>query len=102
MFKRLFSVALIFGAAAMAPPAFAQSANCMPRDALVQKLMNKFDEEPQGGGLQNAQQLLEVWSSDRTGSFTVFITRPNGQSCVVATGQNWMGIVSATKDGIAS
>ncbi|MEO3417124.1 hypothetical protein AAFO92_20910 [Roseovarius sp. CAU 1744] len=102
MFKRLFSMALVFGAAALAPPAQAQGIHCMPRDVLVQRLANNHDEELKGGGLQNAQQLLEIWSSDSTGSFTVFITRPNGQSCVVATGQNWMGMTKPSGQGSAS
>ena len=102
MFKRLFSMALVFGAAALAPPALAQGINCMPRDALVQRLENNFDEKLKGGGLQNPRQLLEIWTSDSTGSFTVFITRPNGQSCIVATGQNWMGMTIPSEEGVAS
>ena len=89
MFKRLFSGALIFGAAALAPPAYAQSLKCMPRETLISTLTSNYNERVTGGGLQSEQQLLEVWSSDKTGSFTVFITRPDGVSCVIATGQNW-------------
>lgn len=102
MFKRLFSMALVFGAAALAPPALAQGYACMPRDALVQKLANTYNEQMAGGGLQNPRQLLEIWTSDKTGSFTVFITRPDGQSCVVATGRNWIGSPLPTQDGITS
>jgi len=88
MFKRLMTTAAVFGVAALAPPAFAQNARCLPRDALVETLETKYSESLTGGGLQNAQQLVEVWSS-KTGSFTVFVTRADGFSCIVATGESW-------------
>ncbi len=89
MFKRLFSAALVFGAAALAPPALAQSLACIPRESLVQSLESTHGESLTGGGLQNATQLIEIWSSQETGSFTVFVTRTDGLACIVATGQNW-------------
>lgn len=106
MFKRLCSTALIFGAAALAPPlaaqAQAQGVACLPRDALVERLEGRYKESPPaGGGLQSPQQLLEVWASEETGSFTVFVTRPNGVSCIVATGQNWTGATTAATGGVA-
>ena len=91
MFKRLFSSAIIFGAAALAPPVFAQ--NCLPRDTLVERLDKTYHEQSTGAGLQNPQQLLEIWSSPDTGSFTVFITRSDGLSCVMASGRNWHSAV---------
>lgn len=103
MFKRLCSTAIIFGAAALAPPqsAQAQTMTCLPRAALVERLEGRYNEHPAGGGLQNPQQLLEVWASDESGSFTVFVTRPDGVSCIVATGQNWTGPRMAEVEGVA-
>lgn len=93
MFKRLVSTAVIFGTAALAPPVFAQQASapsCVTRDALVETLMHNYGEDLLGRGLQTPQQLLEVWSSPDTGSFTIFVTNPDGHACVVATGKNWI------------
>lgn len=100
MFKRLISTAAIFGAAATAPPASAQSVKCMPRPSLIQELETRYNENLSGGGLQNAQQLLEIWTSEQSGSFTVFVTRPDGISCVVATGKNWNSTTRQVKEGI--
>ncbi|MEO1139869.1 MAG: hypothetical protein AAFW87_10475 [Pseudomonadota bacterium] len=104
MFKRIVTAALVFGAAAIGPPtlAQAQTRQCMPRDALVDRLQSQYGERPSGGGLQSPQQLLEVWSSQTSGSFTVFITQPNGMSCVVATGLNWTSTTAPSIDGVAS
>ncbi|MAC80959.1 MAG: hypothetical protein CML66_23210 [Rhodobacteraceae bacterium] len=88
MFKNTLVMAVVFGGAALAPPVLAQSARCLPRDLLVQTLETKYSESLTGGGLQSAQQLVEVWSS-QAGSFTVFVTRSDGFACIVATGQAW-------------
>lgn len=103
MFKRLCSTAIIFGAAALAPPepAQAQALTCLPREALIERLAARYNEELAGGGLQSPQQLLEVWASGETGSFTVFVTRPDGMSCIVATGQNWNDGPARVPEGVA-
>lgn len=92
MFKRLFSTAVVFGAAALAPPVAAQPAQCLPRDILIERLEAQYSEQLTGGGLQNAARLLEIWSSPQTGSFTVFVTQANGLACVIATGQDWHSV----------
>ena len=94
MFKRTLAMAVVFGVAALAPPVLAQNARCLPRDVLVQTLEKKYSESLQGGGLQNAQQLVEIWTS-QSGSFTVFVTRADGFACIMATGQNWQSAAPA-------
>ena len=89
MYKRLISAALVFGAAALAPPLSAQAALCMPRDRLVASLETQFSETLDGGGLQSGKRLIELWRSEDTGSFTILLTRPDGTSCVLATGLYW-------------
>lgn len=101
MFKRLCSTAIIFGAAALAPPAHAQPMTCLPRADLINHLEGRYSEHLAGGGMQNPQQLLEIWASDQTGSFTVFVTRPDGLSCVIATGQHWQDATPTRAEGVA-
>jgi hypothetical protein len=101
MFKRIFSAALVFGAAALAPPLEAQVVRCVPRDTLIETLDRQYGERLTGAGLQNPIRLIEVWSSDKTGSFTIFITHPDGLSCVMATGQNWNTASEPPNDGVA-
>jgi len=84
--KRLILAAL---AALFACPAVAQGTRCLPRSTLVADLESKYGEQLAGGGLQNPQQLLEVWTSPTSGSFTVFITRADGMACIMATGKHW-------------
>ncbi len=90
MFKRLFGIALAFGMAATAPPAFAQS--CAQREHVIAKLQDSYSEELVFGGLQKtrgAQAVMEVWTSKETGSYTVLVTQANGISCIVAVGTDF-------------
>lgn len=95
MFKRLFAIAAVFGAAALAPPqAEAQSPSqvrkvCAPRALLTANLAEKYGETKQGVGLANGAAAFEVWRSDKSGSWTMLMTRPNGVSCVIASGNSW-------------
>lgn len=86
MFKRLFTAAILFGVAATAPPALAQTPSCALRDIVVERLTQNFGELPVAGGLQNSHSIIEIWASDQTGTFTVLISRADGFSCVVSTG----------------
>lgn len=93
MFKRLLGLSLLFGMAATAPPALA--ASCGDRAAMTQKLENGYSERLTAGGLQKSRPestVIEVWSSDETGTFTVLVTHANGISCVVATGSAFFHI----------
>ncbi len=104
MFKRIFAVALTFGMAATAPPAFAQ--NCAEREQVVDKLQKSYSEELVFGGLQKtrgAQSVMEVWTSRETGSYTVLVTHANGLSCIVAVGTDFFEAIPKVKvDGTPS
>ena len=85
----MIRVAAMAGLIALATPATGQQVACMPRTTLVKTLEDKHGERLTGGGLRSSTQVVEIWSSDETGSFTVFVTRADGLACVIATGQNW-------------
>lgn len=91
-----FMTALI-AAAAMAAPggAIAQSAKCGARDAIVKRLQNNYGEARTGAGLSNSNSMIEIFASEETGTWTILITRPDGQSCLVAAGDSWQGGLEA-------
>ncbi|MBO9463765.1 hypothetical protein TRP8649_00306 [Pelagimonas phthalicica] len=105
MFKRLVNAALVFGMAAIAPPAFAQS-HCAPRDIIVSKLQEKYSEQLTSGGLTQgdpAKSVVEIWTSKETGSFTVLVSTATGISCIVAAGTEFFEAEPVKKvDGIPS
>lgn len=89
MFKRITSAALVFGMAALAPPLAAAQAVCAPRESVVAQLQEKYGEVRRGAGLQDGAAVIELWSSPRTGSWTIIMSRPSGVSCVMAAGEAW-------------
>lgn len=102
MFRSIVSSTLVFGIVAPAFPVHAQTAlSCQSREKLVQTLETRYNESLDSVGLQGSELLLEIWSARETGSFTVLITKPNGISCVVASGNNWQKFDAVVKKGVA-
>ncbi len=87
--KRQF-LALSFGIGAMllaTEHAFAETnANCAPRDRVLERLATTYGETRQSIGLAANNAVLEVFASNETGSWTVTVTLPTGQTCLVASG----------------
>lgn len=74
---------------ALAGIAEAQNRPCFQRDQLEIALTEKYQEYQLGRGLRSVTEILEVWVSEETGTFTVIITRIDGVACVVDSGQSW-------------
>jgi hypothetical protein len=66
---------------ARAPP-------CTERGHVVEHLRNLSGERALGRGLADQGVVFELYASG-TGSWTLFITTPQGKSCFVASGQAW-------------
>lgn len=86
-------VSLVAGLAAVgvlvvAADARAEPSACGDRAKLVDKLAERYAEVPVSRGLTRHGAVLEVFASPN-GSFTVILTRPDGVSCLVATGEAW-------------
>ena len=98
--------ALSIFSAMLAVTSTAAHANCALRDVVVEKLQNKYAEQLTAGGLHSSQSktaMVEVWASPETGTFTVMLTRPNGISCIMASGTDWFDhAITAAPKGTAS
>ncbi len=90
MYKRILTtLVLILGMAAIGPlDAQAQMA-CGTRDSVVAKLGEKYGEVRRGGGLTGSTAIYEVWVSEKTRTWTILKTTPNGLTCVMAVGTDW-------------
>lgn len=71
------------------PGALHAQAQCADRTRLIENLEQKYGEAFAGGGLRNAQQVMEVWFSEEKGTWTILMTRADGLSCIMASGTNW-------------
>lgn len=80
--------------------ASAQPLQCVPRDAIFDSLRASHGEVPAHRGVTASGALLEVLVGP-SGSFTVFLTLPDGRTCPVATGEGWRDVPRAAADPAA-
>jgi hypothetical protein len=62
---------------------------CTRLDHLSGFLAQSYGERPVSAGLQANGQLLQIFASRDTGTWTAVTTSPAGLACVVATGRGW-------------
>ena len=84
--RTVVGIALI----ACTPHAEADEAGaCAARGEVVAKLAQRFGETLRSVGLQRADGLVEIYASEKTGTWTILVTRPDGMSCLLAAGELW-------------
>ena len=76
---------------------------CKERSEVLARLSTGYKEAPTAMGLASNGGLIEVLTSSEDGrTWTIIITRPNGVSCVMATGETWQNIQVAMNTDPAS
>lgn len=81
------------------PAAAQQQQTCKPRDEIVQILGEKYAESRRAYALAAPQQMLELFANAETGTWTALVTRPDGISCMVASGEHWTEVDEAPGGG---
>lgn len=73
-----------------APPiAHLERPGCHRHDFIANMLANKYQEHPIAFGLDSDGGMVEIFTSPDGGTWTILVTGPNGQSCIVSAGRNW-------------
>lgn len=85
-------------AAAMTAASMAVAAPpvCGDRMVLINTLADRYHEAPKSMGLSADGGVVEVLASE-SGSWTMLITRPDGVSCLMASGTNWESVKTLVK-----
>lgn len=82
-------------AVAFAMPAFAQT-QCGPRAEVLQALEEKYGETRQVYGITTGgTALTEVFANTETGTWSILVTMPGGDSCLVADGGSFSRVDGA-------
>ena len=71
---------------------------CAPRDDLVKRLWDRWQEAQVSLAMVADGRLLEIFVS-KSGSWTAVISDPSGRSCVASAGQEWTTFDSPKKPG---
>jgi len=69
-----------------AAPAFANTA-CNDHAVITERLATSYGESRHAMGLGRNNTMIEVYSSEESGSWTILVTRPGGPTCMVAAGE---------------
>jgi len=69
-------------------PAFAE-VNCANHNLIVQNLANKYNEALFVIGLDDSQNLIEIFANPETGTWTALLTAPDMNTCIVSNGTNF-------------
>ena len=78
------------GALTAASTAHGQSARaCVPAPALAERLASEYGEVLTAAGVDANGNLVQVYSSDAKGTWTIAVTVPGGPTCVVSSGEGW-------------
>ncbi len=90
MTLKLSALAIAFGTLMlMSPQARAADPQCGVRDKVVERLAATYGETRRSMGLANNSTVMEVYASEKTGSWTITVTLPNGLTCLVASGDGF-------------
>jgi len=76
---------------------YAQGVSCGLRDAIVDRLYDRFGETRQSVGLGANNAMVEIFASDSTGTWTITVTTPGGPTCLVASGQSFETLASEAR-----
>ncbi len=83
-------VAGLIGAAALLPIGSASAqTKWIDRDAVVEKLASEYAEQPSAMGLASAGGVIELCTAPDGETWTMVLTRPDGLSRIVVTGEGW-------------
>ena len=63
---------------------------CKDRKAALEVLQAKYAEAPVAMGVDANGRLLEVLATEDGKTWTIMVTQPGGDSCIVATGEGWV------------
>jgi hypothetical protein len=64
---------------------------CAERAKVVERLTTTYGETVQSMGLGANNGMMEVFASEESGTWTITVTMPNGQTCLIASGQAFEG-----------
>ena len=68
---------------------------CFDYREVVRQLGATYQEAPASLGLQSNGNVLQVFTSAASGSWTIVSVLPSGSACVLAAGQNWEDVEPA-------
>lgn len=89
MWRMVYGVAgALLIAGSISPASADAQMMCGERGKVADTLEQKYAETPVSIGLANNGAVIEVFAAP-SGTWTIIMTQPTGQSCLIGSGENW-------------
>lgn len=62
---------------------------CHDYQTIVETLDQRYGETPSSLGLQTNGNMLQIFASPESGSWTILSVAPSGIGCIIAAGRHW-------------
>jgi hypothetical protein len=81
-----FALSLGFGGVILATQIAFSAPQCDGRDTVTAVLTDRYGETRRALGLAGETAVMELFASDATGTWSITMTLPDGQMCLMASG----------------
>lgn len=95
MARMMMALSLGFAGVVLATQIARADPQCGPRETVLQTLADRYGETRRSLGLAGPTQVMELFASDDTGTWTITVTLADGQTCIVASGQGYQAVEEA-------
>lgn len=92
----MLALSLGFGGVILATQIAFAAPQCGPREAVTALLADRYGETRRALGLAGESAVMELYAADATGTWTITLTLPDGQMCLMASGAGY----EAVQDGL--
>ena len=93
MYRSLFALSLGFGGVILATQIAQSNPQCDSREVVTALLADRYGETRRVLGLVGEAAVMELFASDATGTWTITMTLPDGQMCLMASGAGYEALV---------
>jgi hypothetical protein len=90
--RTLMALSLGFGGVILATDIARANPHCGPREVVLSTLADRYGETRRSLGIAGQTQMMELFASDETGTWTITLTMPDGVTCMMASGQGFQSV----------
>lgn len=88
----ILALSLGFGGVILATQIAFAAPQCDTRDRVTALLADRYGETRRAVGLAGDAAVMELYASDATGTWTITVTLPDGQMCLMASGAGYEAV----------
>lgn len=90
--QMMFALSLGIGGMVLAADIARGQTQCAARDRVLVFLAERYGETRHVVGIAGEGAVMELFAADDTGTWTITVTLPDGQMCLVASGSDYESV----------